>query len=391
MRLVSVCLLLLSATLQIHPVLATNEDWSGFWRLKQKSERSDGIFHLWVSAAGHLRLYDKNWNVLRIESRGTGLEGQSFKLNRDVRGGLLQWSATRDGDILSGTWEFRHVQALLRGGFSGSQVSEEGLKQWSPLKEAHANLSAERVLNLARLLKEGAASQSDFEGHWRKVFVPGYLAFLPDLPEVSQAYAAATDATVREVSQRFDGAVTELVRQLAKNYPTFRLTYGVVVTPFADEVVRVVIAEELYLLINPASLVEGLDPETDKLEISRKVLAAQLFYYTRRYTKQSGSVYKLGLELFLMEKAYPDQLPEILGVGEKRLARLQKELPKFKKRMATGKKLKEDERLYLSFDFVRLLMERYAFESVLKMNPADLVRQLSGYVNSREDREGTPG
>ena len=385
MRLVSVCLFLLSATLEIHPVLATNEDWSGFWRLKQKSERSDENFQLWVSAAGRLRLYDKNWNVLQIDSRGTGLGGQSFKLQRDVRGGLLQWSATREGDTLSGTWEFRHVQALLRGDFSGSQVSEEGLEQWSPLKEAHADLSAERVLNLARLLKEGA-SQGDFEGYWRKVFVPGYLAFLPDLPEVSRAHAAVTNATELKGAQDFDGIVTELVRRLNKNYPTFRPVYGVVVTPFVDEVVRVVIAEERYLLINPASFARGLDPETDRLEISRKVLAAQLFPYTRHYKQVSGSVYKLGLELFLMEKAYPDQLPQILGVGEKRLVQLSKGLPKFKERMRTGKKLKENERSYLSLAFARALAASYSFQGLLKSHPRDIVKKLVKYLHPPSER-----
>ena len=389
MRIVSVCLLFLSAGLATSPVLATNEDWSGFWRLELKSPKADDIFQLWVSEAGGVQLYDKNWKAIEIDLRGTELEHQSFKLRRDVRGGLLDWSATREGDTLSGTWEFHHFQSSLKGDLSGSQISKEGLKQWSPVKAAHANLSAERVLNLPSLLEKGVSSQGDFEGYWSKVFVPGYLAFLPELPEVSRALAVVTDAAALKVSQDFEGVIAELVRQLAKNYPTFRFTYDVVVTPFVEEIVRLMISEESYLLMNPASLLKGLDPEKDKLKISRKVLAAQLFRFTRHYKRQSGTLVKLGLELFLMEKAYPDQLPQILGVGEKRLRDLQEKLPGLKQRVGSGKRLRADEQSYLGLDFVRGLVADKPFEGVLSAPPTDIVNMLARYLHPAPGKPGT--
>ena len=389
MRLVSVGLLLLAAKLAMVPVLATNEDWSGFWRLEQKSPRGDDNFQLWVSEAGRVHLYDKNWKTLEINIQETGVEEQSFKLRRDVRGGQLDWSATRESDTLSGTWEFHHFQAFLKGELSGSQVSKEGLKQWSPLQAAHANFSAERVLNLPRLLEKGVSAQGDFEGYFRKVFVPGYLVFLPELPAVSEAHAVVANAAALKVSQDFEGVVTELVRELAKNYPSFRSGYDVVITPFVEEVAPLVISGEKYLLMNPASLVQGLDLGKDKLEISRRVLAAQLFRFTRHYKRQSGTLIKLGLELFLMEKAYPDQLPQILGVGEKRLGELQKQLPRFKQRMGSGKRLRADEQGYLSLDFARGLVANNPFMEVLETPPQDHVKRLVKYLHLPPEKSAT--
>ena len=207
MRLVSVCLFLLS----IHPLLATNEEWSGFWRLKQESERAKEILHLWVSAGGELRLYGSNWEVVQLDTKRTELGEQSLKLSQNVKGGWVSWSATRQDETLTGTWKFQHPQLLMEGVISGSQISQTALKRWSPLRAAHATLSAERVLNLAGLVKEEATSQSDFERYWRNDFVPGYLAFLPDLPDTPQAYAMAKDTATLKGAQDFDGIVTELL------------------------------------------------------------------------------------------------------------------------------------------------------------------------------------
>ena len=266
---------------------------------------------------------------------------------------------------------------------------EEGLKQWSPLQAAHANFSAERVLNLPRLLEKGVSAQGDFEGYFRKVFVPGYLAFLPELPAVSEAHAVVANAAALKVSQDFEGVVTELVRELAKNYPSFRSGYDVVITPFVEEVAPLVISGEKYLLMNPASLVQGLDLGKDKLEISRRVLAAQLFRFTRHYKRQSGTLIKLGLELFLMEKAYPDQLPQILGVGEKRLGELQKQLPRFQQRMGSGKRLRADEQGYLSLDFARGLVANNPFMEVLETPPQDHVKMLVKYLHLPPEKSAT--
>ena len=211
-----------------------------------------------------------------------------------------------------------------------------------------------------------------------------FLPFLPELPESSQAWSAIQDDQEVAAGVKFAEHFSNLTRLLRKTFPAYEHLYNVVITPFGEESRRTIVAQSPYLLINPRQFVEGI--EKDKLRISEKILAVQLYPYTRLYQKQSGSVFKIGLELFLLEQAYPEELPEILGVTEKRLAALQKQLPKFKERMGAGKRLKDDERRYLSLAFARALAARYPFQGVLKASPRDIVKKLVEYLHPPSER-----
>ena len=240
-------------------------------------------------------------------------------------------------------------------------------------------------MNLTRMLEEKAGDEGAFGDYWENTFVPQFLPFLPDLAEKSEAWATLQNSQEVAVSREFDEHITNLTKLLKRNFPSYQNPYHVVITPFGAESRRAIVAESPHLLINLRPFVEGI--EKDKLRISQKILAAQLYPYTRWYQKQSGSVFKIGLELFLLEQAYPEELPEILGVTEKRLAALQKQLPKFKKRMGSGKKLKADERRYLSLAFARALAASYPFQGVLKSRPQEILPRLVEYLHRPSEEQ----
>ena len=235
-------------------------------------------------------------------------------------------------------------------------------------------------MNLTAILHEKAGNEEAFGDYWKNTFVPQFLPFLPDLPEASVAWAALKNDGEAAVSREFDDLVTNLRKLLKKDFPPYHPLYSIVITPFGEEYKRVIVAESPFLLINPRQFVQGI--EKDKLRISEKMLAAQLYPHTRYYQNTSGSVFKAGLELFLLDMAYPGELPGILGVTEKRLAQFPKQLPKFKERMGSGKKLKDDERRYLSLVFARALAISFPFQKILKSPPPEIVKRLLEFLHN---------
>ena len=388
MRVFFACFLAFSVLVGSDPALAADDGWTGFWRLEQKYEPNNPVFVLWISSCGRLHLFDSEWKDLQLAS-GSGSEGDSLKLSQYFRGGQIVWSGQRDGDSLKGDWEFLHIQYQIKGAFSATRDSRVSLKDWHPLKAANASTTPEGVLNLTRILEEKAGDEGAFGDYWENTFVPQFLPFLPDLAEKSEAWATLQNSQEVAVSREFDEHITNLTKLLKRNFPSYQHPYHVVITPFGAESRRAIVAESPHLLINPRPFVEGI--EKDKLRISEKILAAQLYPYTRLYQKQSGSVFKIGLELFLLEQAYPDELPQILKVTEKRLRRLEKELPKFKERMGGGKKLKADERRYLSLAFARVLVASYPFQGVLRSPPRDILKKLVEYLHPPSERPTAEG
>ena len=277
------------------------------------------------------------------------------------------------------------MQYQAKGTFSGTRNSRISLKDWHPLKAANTFTTADGVLNLTRFLEEKAGDEGAFGDYWENTFVPQFLPFLPDLLDNSLAWTTLKNDQNVAASNEFDDYFTNLTRLLRKNFPAYEHPYNIVITPFGEESKRLIVAESAHLLINPVEFVQGI--EKDKLRISEKLLAAQLYPYTRQYQAESGSVFKIGLELFLLEQAYPDELPQILRVTEKRLQRLERELPKFKERMGAGKKLKDDERRYLSLDFARKLAANYPFQGVLKSSPLNIVKRLGEYMHLPSEKQ----
>ena len=377
MRVFFACFLAFSVLVESDSALAADDGWTGFWRLEQNYEPNNPVFVLWISSSGRPHLFDNQWKDLQLAAL-SGSEGDSLKLSQYFRGGQLVWSGRRDGDSLKGDWKFLHIQFQSKGVFSGTRDSRVSLKDWHPLKAANASATAEGVLNLTRILEEKAGDEEAFGDYWENTFVPQFLPFLPDFAEKSVVWATLQNAQEVAVSREFDEHITNLTKLLKRNFPSYKHPYHVVITPFGAEPSRAIVAESPHLLINPGPFVEGI--EKDKLRISEKILAAQLYPYTRHYQKQSGRLFTMGLELFLLEQAYPEELPEILGVTEKRLAQLQKQLPKFKESMSSGKKLKDDERSYLSLAFARALAASYPFQGVLKAPPQDILKRLVEYL-----------
>ena len=378
MRVVLACFLAFSVLVQSDQALAADDQWAGFWRLEQRSEFNNPVFFLWISSSGRLVLFDDEWKDLHLASE-SGSQGDDLKLSQYFRGGQIVWSGRRDGDSLEGDWEFLHFQYHTKGSFSGTRRSRVELTDWDPLEASHASTTEDRVLNLTARLHEKAGDEEGFREYWENTFVPQFLPFLPNLPEHSVAWTTLQNDQEVAVSREFDDHATNLAKLLKKNFPLYEHPYDVVITPFGAQRKRAIVAESPFLLINPRLFVEGI--EQDRLRISQRILAAQLYPYTRMYKKESGSVFKLGLELFLLEQAYPEELPEILGVKEKRLAQLQEQLPKFKERMGAGKKLKDDEKRYLSLAFARALATSYPFRGVLKSRPEEIVKRLVEYLH----------
>ncbi len=124
--------------------------------------------------------------------------------------------------------------------------------------------------------------------------------------------------------------------------------------------------------------------EKDKLRVSHKLIAAQLVPYTRKYNALAGDLFRTGMELFLLDQAYPDQLPEVLEVKPKRLEQLEKQLPKLKEKLASGKKLRADEQRYLSLSFARALAYTYPFQGLLKSPAPDILKRLVEFIQPPE-------
>ncbi len=358
--------------------VAADEAWTGLWKLEQKSEKNSPIFVLWIPSSGRPHLFDHEWNDVHLAS-GSGWEGDSLEISQYFKGGQIVWSGRRDGNALEGEWKFLHIQYSSKGSFSGTRESPVALSDWNPLQAANASTSEHGVLNLTAILHEAAGDEAGFREYWENTFLPGFLPFLPDFPDSSVAWAALQKDEEIAVSRQLDDHATNLTKLLQKNFPPYKNPYSFVISPFGAKPKRMVIAESSFLLLNPRPFVEGI--ETDKLRISQKLLAAQLYPFTRMYRKQSGAVFKTGLKLFLLEAAYPEELPEILEVKEKRLTQLQKQLPKLKEKMGAGKKLKPDELRYLSLGFARALAFSYPFQGVLKAPPREIVKRLVEYIH----------
>ena len=104
-------------------------------------------------------------------------------------------------------------------------------------------------------------------------------------------------------------------------------------------------------------------------------------------------MFKIGLELFLLEQAYPEELAQILRVTEKRLQRLEKELPKFKEkfkeRMGAGKKLKDDERRYLSLAFAPGTCCHLPLPGCFEISHQEIVKRLVEYLHPPPEKPAT--
>ncbi len=198
----------------------------------------------------------------------------------------------------------------MEGSFSGTRSSSAALEAWNPLEAANASTSADGILNLTGMLQEKSGDEDGFRDYWENQFVPQFLPFLPDRPEVSVVWSTLNNDQEMAVSQEFDDHVTNLRGLLNKNFPSYQQPYSIVITPFGDEHQRAIVAESPFLLVNPRLFVEGI--EKDKLQISKKILATQLDPYTRVYQRESGSVFKMGLELLLLHQAYPEELARIM-------------------------------------------------------------------------------
>ena len=383
--------LLFVSTLDFGFGSSTNE-WTGFWRLKQSSplKQVETLYYLWISAEGRLHLYNDAWIEERLRSVDSKIDGETLILSQFFRGGQLVWSGKREGESLKGKWEFRHIQVPLEDKFSGTRISLVSRKDWHPLKAANAKSSAEGILNLDQIVEDHMADEEHSEEYWTNMFMPDYLAFLP---KSSEKFTASRDLIVRrdrETSKGVEKLVADFIKRLNKNYPSFNPIFSFAITPFGSAFTQEFISGKPYLLINPIEFVNGMNLDSDKIKLCHNLVASILAPYskTKYHDSFSGGMIKIGLELFLLDQAFPNRRPEVLEITSERLENLGKKLPELKKVLQqknARELIKADAKRYLSLIMIQELLTVNSFDMLWKGTVFDLAKAFSSFSGVDEE------